>query len=92
MKDVPLQKRRKKTRRIFNDAHLQEGQDIFGVDFDYDEFDKYDEHDYEDESEAEDEYEEEGADGSEKEKRPKKKRQRRKQHENPFLKYMNQVN
>lgn len=58
-------------RRIFNDAHLQEGQDIFGVDFDYDEFDKYDEQDYEDESEAEDEYEEDGVD-TEREKRPKK--------------------
>lgn len=51
---------------------MQEGQDIFGVDFDYDEFDKYDEQDYEDESEAEDEYEEDGADGVEREKRPKK--------------------
>lgn len=68
----PITEKKKKARRIFNDAHLQEGQDIFGVDFDYDEFDKYDEQDYEDESEAEDEYEEDGADGVEREKRPKK--------------------
>lgn len=34
---------------------LQEGQDIFGVDFDYDEFEKYGEEDYEDE-EDDDEY------------------------------------
>lgn len=68
----PITEKKKKVRRIFNDAHLQEGQDIFGVDFDYDEFDKYDEQDYEDESEAEDEYEEDGGDGMEREKRPKK--------------------
>lgn len=68
----PITEKKKKVRRIFNDAHLQEGQDIFGVDFDYDEFDKYDEQDYEDESEAEDEYEEDGGDGVEREKRPKK--------------------
>jgi transcription elongation factor SPT6 len=42
---------------------LQEAQDIFGVDFDYDEFSKYDE--YEEESEEDDEYldEEEGEEG-----------------------------
>lgn len=56
-------------RRIFSDVNLQEGQDIFGVDFDYDEFGKYGE-DYESESEGEDDYEEE-VDG-EREKRPKK--------------------
>lgn len=49
---------------------MQEGQDIFGVDFDYDEFEKYDQ-DYESESEGEDDYEDEGVDG-EREKRPKK--------------------
>lgn len=63
---------KKKVKRKFNDAHLQEGQDIFGVDFDYDEFEKYDEDEYEDESEAEDEYEEDGVDGEQREKRPKK--------------------
>lgn len=49
---------------------MQEGQDIFGVDFDYDEFENYDK-DYESESEGEDDYEDEGVDG-EREKRPKK--------------------
>lgn len=36
---------------------LQEAQDIFGVDFDFDDFDKYaEEYDEEDEDEDEDEY------------------------------------
>lgn len=48
---------------------MQEGQDIFGVDFDFDEFEKYGE-DYESESEGEDEYEDEVE--GEREKRPKK--------------------
>ncbi|XP_031627743.1 transcription elongation factor SPT6 isoform X2 [Contarinia nasturtii] len=66
----PITQKKKKARRIFSDVNLQEGQDIFGVDFDYDEFEKYGE-DYESESEAEDDYEDEGVDG-EREKRPKK--------------------
>lgn len=38
-------------------SSLQEGQDIFGVDFDYEEFEKYGEEDYEDEEEEDlDEY------------------------------------
>ena len=49
---------------------MQEGQDIFGVDFDFDDFEKYGD-EYESESEVEDDYEDEGADG-EREKRPKK--------------------
>lgn len=40
---------------FFLNRSLQEGQDIFGVDFDYDEFEKYGEEDYEDE-EDDDEY------------------------------------
>lgn len=68
----PITEKKKRTKRIFNDAHLQEGQDIFGVDFDYDEFDKYEEDSYEEETDGEDEYEEDGIDGVEKEKRPKK--------------------
>ncbi|XP_065088333.1 transcription elongation factor SPT6 isoform X1 [Ochlerotatus camptorhynchus] len=67
---VPISDKRKKKKHIFTDASLQEGQDIFGVDFDYEEFDKYDEDEYEDESEVDDEYEEEG--GEERAKRPKK--------------------
>lgn len=46
------------------------GQDIFGVDFDYDDFEKYGDEEYESESEGEDEYEEDGE--GEREKRPKK--------------------
>lgn len=38
-------------------SSLQEGQDIFGVDFDYDEFEKYGEEDYESEEDEDlDEY------------------------------------
>lgn len=48
----------------------QIGQDIFGVDFDYDEFEKFGDEDYE-QSESEEDYEEDGVDG-EREKRPKK--------------------
>ncbi|CAG9774076.1 unnamed protein product [Ceutorhynchus assimilis] len=48
---------RKKKKPIFTDAALQEAQETFGVDFDYDEFSKYDEYDDEEEDE-EDEYEE----------------------------------
>ncbi|XP_018906474.2 transcription elongation factor SPT6 isoform X2 [Bemisia tabaci] len=50
---------RKKKKPIFADAALQEAQDIFGVDFDFDEFDRYgDEYDEEEEEEEEedDEY------------------------------------
>lgn len=65
MKCVLLQ-----ARRIFSDVNLQEGQDIFGVDFDYDEFEKYGD-EYESESEGEDDYEDEGMDGD-REKRHKK--------------------
>ncbi|CAH0715376.1 unnamed protein product, partial [Brenthis ino] len=52
----PIAERKKKRKPIFTDASLQEGQDIFGVDFDYDEFEKYGD-DYEDEEEEDlDEY------------------------------------
>lgn len=37
---------------------LQEAQETFGVDFDYDEFSKYEQDDYEEEDDEEDEYEE----------------------------------
>lgn len=56
---------------------LQEAQDIFGVDFDYDEFDKYDEYGEESEDDEEDEYvDEEG--GGEERRRKEKKGQRKK--------------
>ncbi|XP_043230112.1 transcription elongation factor SPT6-like isoform X3 [Amphibalanus amphitrite] len=48
----PLSKGPKKKKHIFADAALQEAQDIFGVDFDFDEFDKYG---VEEESDADDE-------------------------------------
>lgn len=52
---------------------LQEAQDIFGVDFDYEEFGKYGEEDYEEEEEEEeeDEYLDEDID-TERPRRPKK--------------------
>lgn len=57
----PIAEKKKKRRHLFADASLQEGQDIFGVDFDYDEFEKYDDDDYEEESDdGEDQYEEDG--------------------------------
>lgn len=50
---------------------LQEAQDIFGVDFDYDEFDKYDQDEYEEEDDEEiDDYVED--DVGERRRRPKK--------------------
>lgn len=55
---------------IFICRALQEAQDIFGVDFDYDEFDKYGEDEYDDEEE-EDEYMDDDVDG-ERPRRPKK--------------------
>ncbi|XP_017064106.1 transcription elongation factor SPT6 [Drosophila eugracilis] len=54
----PIAEKKKKRRPIFTDASLQEGQDIFGVDFDYDDFSKYEEDEYEDDTEG-DEYDEE---------------------------------
>ncbi|XP_068086670.1 transcription elongation factor SPT6 [Anabrus simplex] len=66
----PIKDRRKKRKPIFTDAALQEAQDIFGVDFDYDEFEKYGEDEYEDEEEEEDEYIDEG--DTERRRRPKK--------------------
>lgn len=69
---VPIAEKKRKRRPVFTDAALQEGQDIFGVDFDYDEFDKYDEDEYEDESADEDEYEDE-----DREKRTKKMSQKK---------------
>ncbi|XP_078047458.1 transcription elongation factor SPT6 isoform X1 [Augochlora pura] len=69
----PIAEKRKKKKPIFSDAALQEAQDIFGVDFDYDEFGKYGEEDYEEEEEEEeedDEYLDE--EDAERPRRPKK--------------------
>lgn len=67
----PITEKKKKNRKIFTDASLQEGQDIFGVDFDYDDFKNYEDDEYEDESDAEDDEYEDDLDG-ERERRPKK--------------------
>nr|XP_033334830.1 transcription elongation factor SPT6-like [Megalopta genalis] len=54
---VPITEKKKKRKPIFSDAALQEAQDIFGIDFDYDEFEKYGEDGFEEEEEEEeDEY------------------------------------
>ncbi|XP_023303515.2 transcription elongation factor SPT6 [Lucilia cuprina] len=58
----PIAEKKKKRKPIFTDASLQEGQDIFGVDFDYDDFSKYEEDEYEDDSDAEEYDEEAGED------------------------------
>ncbi|XP_030381643.1 transcription elongation factor SPT6 [Scaptodrosophila lebanonensis] len=58
----PIAEKKKKRRPIFTDASLQEGQDIFGVDFDYDEFARPEEDEYEDDSEGDDYDEEMGDD------------------------------
>ncbi|CAK9833739.1 Transcription elongation factor SPT6 [Anthophora retusa] len=68
---LPKNEKRKKKKPIFSDAALQEAQDIFGVDFDYDEFGKYGEEDYEEEEEEEeDEYMDD--EDAERPRRPKK--------------------
>lgn len=48
---------------IYFFSSLQEGQDIFGVDFDYDEFEKYEDDDYEEEDDELDDYIEDDEDG-----------------------------
>lgn len=56
----PITDKRKKRKPMFADAQLQEAQDIFGVDFDYDDLEREEEEDYdEEEDEDEDEYENE---------------------------------
>ena len=66
--------KKKKKQKIHTDSALQEAQEIFGVDFDFADFEKYDEDEDED-FEDEDEYEEEeeGEDGE-----PRKKKAGRK--------------
>ncbi|XP_058833149.1 transcription elongation factor SPT6 isoform X1 [Topomyia yanbarensis] len=75
---VPISDKRKKKKHIFTDASLQEGQDIFGVDFDYDEFEKYDDDDYEYESEVDDDCEEDGEQVVDERPRQPKKQTRKK--------------
>ncbi|XP_023245993.1 transcription elongation factor SPT6 isoform X2 [Copidosoma floridanum] len=54
----PISGGKKKKKHIFSDSALQEAQDIFGVDYDFDEFRKYGD-DYEEEDEEQDEEDEE---------------------------------
>ncbi|KAK9308785.1 hypothetical protein QLX08_001384 [Tetragonisca angustula] len=56
---IPITEKRKKKKPIFSDAALQEAQDIFGIDFDYDEFGKYGENEFKEEEEEEEEEEDE---------------------------------
>ncbi|XP_014608543.1 PREDICTED: transcription elongation factor SPT6 isoform X1 [Polistes canadensis] len=67
-----LAEKRLKKKPIFSDAALQEAQDIFGVDFDFDEFGKFGEEDYEEEEEEEEEDEYLDDDVDERPRRPKK--------------------
>ncbi|XP_063222520.1 transcription elongation factor SPT6 isoform X2 [Bacillus rossius redtenbacheri] len=68
----PITDKKKKRKPIFTDAALQEAQDIFGVDFDYEEFEKYDD-EFDEEEEEDDEYDvEEGDEDVEKRRKPKK--------------------
>uniref|UniRef100_A0A146LTI5 Transcription elongation factor SPT6 n=1 Tax=Lygus hesperus TaxID=30085 RepID=A0A146LTI5_LYGHE len=70
----PIAEKRKKKKHIFTDAALQEAQDIFGVDFDYDDFEKFGEDEYEEEDEdEEDEYvDDEAGDETQRRRKPKK--------------------
>ena len=44
---------KKKKHKIHTDAALQEAQDIFGVDFDFDEFEQFGEEEYDEDEEDE---------------------------------------
>ncbi|XP_052799386.1 transcription elongation factor SPT6-like [Mya arenaria] len=71
----PIRGKKKKRHIIHSDALLQEAQDIFGVDFDFDEFKEYageESEEEEDEYEEEDMDEEGGTQKKEKKTRPKK--------------------
>ena len=71
-----------KIRQIFNDALLQEGLDIFVVDFGSGKREKYDKDAYGDESEGEDQYEEEG--GGVQRNQPRKSNRRNRHFTGPF--------
>lgn len=74
----PIADKRKKRKPIFTDAALQEAQDIFGVDFDYEDFERLGEDEYEEE-EDEDEYvDDDGIEDSERRRKPTKKAARKK--------------
>ncbi|KAI5717821.1 hypothetical protein M8J77_011825 [Diaphorina citri] len=76
--DKPIAAGKKKKAPIFSDAALQEAQDIFGVEFDFDEFERFDEdEEYSDEDEEDEYLDEETEDDLV---RHKKKKHRRKVH------------
>jgi transcription elongation factor SPT6 len=74
----PIAEKKKRRKLFVGDHALQEGQDIFGVDFDYNEFEQYEEDEYEDESADEDEYEEEGERGERRTKKVQRKKTQKK--------------
>ncbi len=63
----PLTEKRRKRKPIFTDSSLQEAQDIFGVDFDYEDFEKYDDEDYGEE--VDDDADDDGYDDDDEEQR-----------------------
>ncbi len=65
--------RKKKKTHIFQDSQRQMAEDIFGVAFDYDEFEQYGEEEYESDEDDEDDDDEEGVERPAKKKRQKKK-------------------
>ncbi|XP_022244486.1 transcription elongation factor SPT6-like [Limulus polyphemus] len=71
----PISKGKKRRHVKYTDAALQEAQDIFGGDFDFDEFEQYGD-EYEEEEMEEDEYAEEDEEGETKQ-RPKKSTKKR---------------
>ncbi|KAJ8312685.1 hypothetical protein KUTeg_010058 [Tegillarca granosa] len=68
----PIKKTKKKKHIIHSDSALQEAQDIFGVDFDFEEFENYDDEEEEDEDFEEEYAPEEGDEESEGRQRTKK--------------------
>lgn len=71
----PISKAKRKHKTVHGDRALQEAQDIFGVDFDYNEFDQYDnEYSEEEEDDYEDEEEEGGERFRKKDRRKKMKK------------------
>ncbi|XP_022911236.2 transcription elongation factor SPT6 isoform X1 [Onthophagus taurus] len=71
----PIADKKKRRKPIFTDAALQEAQETFGVDFDYDDFAKYEDEYEDDEDEEDDDYD---YDDDGERRRPMKKTQRKK--------------
>merc|ERR1712071_306006 len=75
----PIHGKKKRRKAIYTDAALQEAQDIFGVDFDYDDFQQEGD-DYEEDEEGEEYDDEDGVRKTKKKTdgKPQKKRSQRK--------------